>query len=185
MKTQKVTALGINCLDCHNGVISVPHGPFLPGTTSGPHWCPHCGIGHRFDISKEGEVVISVTNKRIVRHMLSLLRLKQDIEGEPVYLVVKDQDYYIAGERLSIEEINHNRKRHFEVMCPGKLLLTTILHGYNDDPHGLFVHVQTIDWPDPEEWQRMGMQPCPTTQDERFDHILNFERLQLLFSEVK
>lgn len=151
------------CPEC--GSVEHSYGHLKAGQTFGPWYCDKCGTSVNGEVTADG--VKTKLGEDVKFNTLVLLRLDvPGTEAEPVHIVVRGMGFHKRGEQPSIEP---GRDEYFynEHTCPWNYLRLPIKCGDDTDPHGLFVHQETILMP---EWYD--------------DHLDNIETWQELFPSL-
>lgn len=137
--TSTITKLVFACPDCGSPEHSYDH--FKKPTKFGPWYCDQCGASVIGEYLADGTIEIERHTKRMAQ-TLELLRL--DVaELKPVHIVVKGMVFYQEGGApvINVENKEYYYNQH---TCPWNYLRLPIKEGDNTDPHGLFVHQETI-----------------------------------------
>lgn len=130
------------CPDCGTLTYSYEHFNGVP-TTFGPWYCESCGCSVRGELLADGTIDLE---RHIDRKADTLVLLRLDVPGtedKPVHIVVKGMVFYPDGGEPDVRSKN-DVYFYNEHTCPWNYLGLPIKEGDNTDPHGLFVHQETI-----------------------------------------
>lgn len=133
------------CPDCGSAEHEYEH--LQLGYSFGPWYCDTCGCGVSGKVLSDGEIEIQKSSDRKA-NTLVLLRLNvPGTEEAPIHIVVTSMVFYPDG---AIPSIDNHREEYFyeEHTCPWNYLRLPIKQGDDTDPHGVFVHQETILMPD-------------------------------------
>lgn len=132
----------IRCTECNHPSYSWGH--LKPGQTFGPWYCDECGHAIRGVATAHGADIESAPDRKI--RTLVLLRLYDQLnDGMYVHIVVEGMTFVKPGEEPNFE---HDEYHYNERTCPWNYLRLPIKAGDDSDPHGVFVHQETILLPD-------------------------------------
>lgn len=124
------------CPDC--GSMEHDYGHISIGGTFGPWYCDKCGCSAQGRVTLEGVDVARGKNRKA--STLVLLRLGSDTR---THIVVEGMVFYPEGGRPvidpALDEFHYN-----ENTCPWNYLRLPIKMGDDCDPHGVFVHQETV-----------------------------------------
>ena len=126
------------CPEC--GSLEHSYGHLADGSTFGPWYCDECGCSVRGRVTGESVDIELHTERKI--NTLVLLRLREPLAtGEQVHVVVKGMTFCAPGETPDFE---HDVYFYEEHTCPWNWLRLPIKEDDDTDPHGLFVHQETV-----------------------------------------
>lgn len=112
--------------------------------TFGPWYCHHCGHGVYGRVTDDD---LQLEESGDHRHK-TLVLLRLDIEiAEPIHIVINGGMICKEGADLTAElaELQrHNEFLYAEHTCPWNYLRVRIKEGDDCDPHGIFVHQETV-----------------------------------------
>lgn len=135
------------CIEC-NKPFKSSYEHLSIGQSFGPWYCDHCGCGIRGEITGDG--IELLRDKERKAKTLVLLRLDAELE-EPIHIVVEGAAFYPEGGNLeSVIKRKQDLDAYYydEHTCPWNYLRVPIKKGNDADPHGIFVHQETILMPD-------------------------------------
>lgn len=120
------------------------------GDKFGTWYCQHCGVGVRGTIY---EVGLNIEVDKTDRLVKTLVLLRLDImTPQTVHIVVPGMMFVKEGQsveqELEIRNKKHDPYYYDQHTCPSNYLKFPIKEGDNVDPHGLFVHQETILMPE-------------------------------------
>lgn len=181
----------VACPSCgYAHAFSVGHLPELRGFNAedgitkrvGPWSCKECGVGYHIETKLDGNYTLTEApgRDRFVPVWV-LLRLYREVDFKPVYIVAEENAFINeAG------EFTGNQKYFYgEHTCPWNWLRKTIIHGDDKDPHGLFIHQETIRRPTDDDLLKLGIEPEQRWDGKITPQELMYEDLQKLFSTLR
>ena len=133
----------ICCPECGEPTSTYNH--LNPGSTFGPWYCGECGCGFHGTILDGGAVEITLASDRKY-NTLVLLRLDAAVE-KPICIVVEGMKFAPTGtppEYVLADVAENDGYFYNEHTCPWNYLRIPIMEGENTDPHGIFVHQETV-----------------------------------------
>lgn len=141
-KEKKVFA----CPECQSPEHSYGH--LKTGSFFGPWYCNNCGASVTGTINAN-DVDIERHSDRKARTLV-LLRLDvPGTEAKPVHIIVEGMAFYPDGSQPNAQEAQERGEYFYnQHTCPWNYLRLPIKEGESVDPHGLFVHQETILMPD-------------------------------------
>lgn len=146
-----ITTFTKEVFDCPNcGSPEFSHGHLKPGMSFGPWYCDGCGCAVRGKAQEDG-VDIERTGEWKAKTLV-LLRLDVPTQQDKqIHIVVQGMLFYKDGqnpEGLLFKQQGLDAYFYDEHTCPWNYLRVPIKEGDNTDPHGLFVHQETILMPE-------------------------------------
>ena len=136
-----------------------PHGSTIDhlsvGSKTGSWYCSNCHRGVCLSVCEGGKTVECSLGQDYLAKTLVLLRLDVSTH-KPIHIVVQGQLFYKfdasvqdAREKallVALDECNTSINPYFynHHTCPCNYLQVPIKEGDNADPHGLFVHQETV-----------------------------------------
>lgn len=128
------------CPDC--GSMEHSYGHLSAGDNFGPWYCDKCGCSASGVVSEDG-VDIERGKDRKARTLV-LLRLNgSSTNTDAIHIVVEGMVFYPEGGRPVID-LARDEYFYNEHTCPWNYLRLPIKKGDDCDPHGLFVHQETV-----------------------------------------
>lgn len=151
-----------SCLPCPEcGEYSFSWGYLKVGESFGPWYCEDCGLGIQGDVTDEGACIERASDRKL--NTLVLLCLYEPLKGgEDVHIVVKGMTFVKEGEE---PDFDHDVYFYNEHTCPWNYLRLPLKAGEDTDPHGVFVHQETV------------LMPKDYDEDQSFDDIDGWKAL--------
>lgn len=143
-ETRKVTFL--ICPECGDERSRLDH--LTVGTSFGPWYCDECGLGINGKVTADGPE-IEIHKDRLVKTFV-LLRLRAPLnDGENVHIVIDGKASRPYNWVLNLaKQRGHDEFLYNEHTCPTNYLrCEAIFDGDDEDPHGIFEYVDTIENP--------------------------------------
>lgn len=133
------------------------------GGTFGPWYCDTCGSSVFGRVTKDGVELARGNDKKAKTLVLLRLNIETD---KPVHVIVKGMLFYgydeTPGSKLQDQQ-SHDEYFYNEHTCPWNWIRKPIKVGDDCDPHGVFVHQETILMP--EEFEDGNIHDIETWAD--------------------
>lgn len=183
--------LYVACPSCgYEHAFSVGHIGELKGFTAednitkrvGPWSCEECGSRYKIETKLDGNYTLTKApdDSRFVPVWV-LLRLYREVDFKPVYVIAEERAFIdAAGVFTGNRDYFYN-----EHTCPWNWLRKTIIHGDDADPHGLFVHQETIRRPTEDDLLNLGIEAEARFPGKITPQDLMYEDLLKLFSTLR
>ncbi len=142
MKAAIATKTYLACPECGDSAHSWGH--LKVGGSFGPWYCDACGFGIKGTVTEDGADIEGVEGRKM--NTLVLLRLYEPLKnGNAVHIVVEGMTFVKAGQH---PDFSNDGYHYNEYTCPWNYLRLPLKDGEDCDPHGVFVHQETILMPD-------------------------------------
>lgn len=132
----------LRCPGCNDDAHSWGH--LNIGQSFGPWYCDGCGLGIKGQATQDGASIETASDRKI--NTLVLLRLREPLaSGEEIHIIVEGMTFVKDGDNPDFE---NDVYFYDEYTCPWNYLRLPLKAGDDTDPHGVFVHQETVQMPD-------------------------------------
>lgn len=132
----------LSCPEC--GADAHSWGERAVGSSFGPWYCDDCGFGIKGVATEDGADIEEAGGRKL--NTLVLLRLYEPLKnGNSVHIVVEGMTFVKPGQDPDFSNDEYFYNEH---TCPWNYLRLPLKDGEDCDPHGVFVHQETILMPD-------------------------------------
>jgi len=136
----------ISCPECGDSSVTTVN--IRLGTSFGPWFCDSCGCGYKGLLDSNGKLHVKPNNQKRVK---TLVLLRLDVMP-PIHIVVKGSKVVPKDSKVVPKErpwdFSSDVYYYNEHTCPWNYLRLPVKRGEDVDPHGLFVHQETVLMPE-------------------------------------
>lgn len=143
---------------CCGEKISYTHLAHEKNKSFGPWYCAQCGTGIHGIVKEDESVDIELSGDKRVKTLV-LLQFSGSLKDPDSTLFIIIEDSSILNTRdIALgknDYFNYHDFKYNERECPWNYLRFPIIYNLDTDPHGVFKHVKTIEFPTAEAYNQL------------------------------